>query len=408
MTGPRGFMRDRPVAWPLRGRSKRRVEAEFEQPQGRLGRAVSPQPASATTDPDESGGGRGIEQEIRFCAVGDARVAYATVGSGPALLLPALWISHLELEWEFDEFRAFVGALARTRTVIRYDRLGTGLSDRDPAPDGEMRTIEAVAGALGVDEFSLLGISRGGCTAATFAARYPARVRSIVLVGAYAQGARIASAQLRKAMASTVRAHWGVGSRVLADVWLPGADSQTRERFTRLQRAAASADVAAAMLEAVYEEDARDVLPQVAAPALVLHRRHDRAIPFAQGREVAARLPGARLVALDGEMHPPWLGDSAAVLRPMREFLDANHPAGDRWDARPEGPLTEPRPEGPLTEREREVLRLVAEGLSDGEVAERLIVSPHTVHRHMANIRTKLNQSSRAAAAAYAARRGLI
>jgi pimeloyl-ACP methyl ester carboxylesterase/DNA-binding CsgD family transcriptional regulator len=361
---------------------------------------VSPQHASATTDPGESGRRRGLEQEIRFCAVGDARVAYATVGSGPALLLPALWISHLELEWEFDEFRAFVGALARTRTVIRYDRLGTGLSDRpDPAPDAEMRTLEAVAGALGVDELSLLGISRGGCTAATFAARYPARVRSIVLVGAYAEGARIAPARLREAMVSTVRAHWGAGSRLLADVWLPGADAQTRERFTRLQRAAASAEVAAAMLEAVYEEDARDVLPHVDAPALVLHRRHDRAIPFAQGREVAALLPRARLVALDGEMHPPWLGDSAAVLRPVRDFLDANHPAGDRSDA---------HREGPLTEREREVLRLAAEGLSDGEIAERLIVSPHTVHRHMANIRTKLNQSSRAAAAAYAVRRGLI
>src|ERR687895_2605191 len=108
-----------------------------------------------------------LEQEIRFCTVGGARVAYATVGSGPALLLPALWISHLELEWGFDEFRAFIVALARARTVIRYDRLGTGLSDRPSAdPDltveTELRTIAAVADALAPEQLSLLGLSWGG------------------------------------------------------------------------------------------------------------------------------------------------------------------------------------------------------------------------------------------------------
>ena len=121
-------------------------------------------------------------------------------------------------------------------------------------------------------------------------------------------------------------------------------------------------------------------------------------MPFAQGREVAALLPHARLVALDGDLHPPWLGDSDAVLGALTAFLDAQHPA----KAMPAAA------EGPLSERERQVLQLVADGLSDAEIARRLIVSPHTVHRHVANIRTKLHQPSRAAAAAYAAREGLI
>src|SRR5690242_21894343 len=103
-----------------------------------------------------------LAHEIRFCDVDGARVAYATVGAGPPLLLPALWISHLELEWGFAEFRAFVGALARDRTVVRYDRPGTGLSDRgDAAPEltveAEVRTIEAGAGELGLEELSLPG-----------------------------------------------------------------------------------------------------------------------------------------------------------------------------------------------------------------------------------------------------------
>ena len=342
-----------------------------------------------------------MEQEIRFCDVDGARVAYATVGSGPPLLLPALWIGHLEHEWGFEELRAFIGALARRRTVVRYDRLGTGLSDRRDAGhalEAEVRTVAALVEALSLDELSLLGISFGACTAVAFAAAQPERVRCVAVVGGYVSGERIAPAPLREALTATVRAHWGAGSRLLADVWLPGADADTRERFARLQRAAASPEVAAAMLEALYETDLRDMLPRVSAPALVVHRRDDRAMPFEQGRELAALLPRARLVMLDGDRHLPWLGDSDAVLGTVTAFLDEHHPA-------------RPAPaagSGPLSDREREVLLLVADGLSDSEIARRLIVSPHTVHRHVANIRTKLDQPSRAAAAAHAAREGLI
>jgi pimeloyl-ACP methyl ester carboxylesterase/DNA-binding CsgD family transcriptional regulator len=340
------------------------------------------------------------EQEIRFCAVGDARVAYATVGTGPALLLPALWIGHLELQWADADFRAFVGALAEHRTVVRYDRVGTGLSDRPEAPDltldAEVRTLAAVADAAGLRELSLLGMSFGACSAAAFAAAFPERVRSLVLFGGFVRGAEIAPAPLRSAIADTVRAHWGAGSRLLADVWLPGVDARTRDAFARLQRASATPEVAAAMLEAVYEVDLRDVLTCVRAPALVVHRRTDRAMPFAQGREAASLIADARFVAVDGDTHLPWVGDSAAVLGAVTPFLDEQHPA------------RAVDPESPLSAREAEVLRLVADGLSDAEIAGRLIVSPHTVHRHVANIRFKLGQPSRAAAAAYAARRGLI
>ena len=120
----------------------------------------------------------------------------------------------------------------------------------------------------------------------------------------------------------------GTGSRLLADVWVPGADADARERFARLQRAAAGPEVAAAMLEAVYATDMREVLLRVAVPALVVHRRADRAMPFEQGRELAALLPDARLVALDGDLHPPWLGDSEAVLGALTTFLDAHHRRG--------------------------------------------------------------------------------
>jgi pimeloyl-ACP methyl ester carboxylesterase len=331
-----------------------------------------------------------MDQQIRFCEVDGRRIAYATAGEGPPLVLPAYWGSHLELEWTFPEFRAFISALAADRTVIRYDRLGTGLSDRvrpeRPGVEAELRTLEAVIGDRG--PVSLLGISWGACVAAAYAARRP--VEALAMVGGFAHGADAAPEPLREAILATVRAHWGTGSRLLSDVWVPGAGTATRDDFAALQRAAADAETAAAMLEAIYATDVRGVLADIDAPTLVIHRRDDKAIPFEMGRDLAARIPGARLIALDGEIHLPWLGDRESVL----VALGAEQ--------------AEPVLDGPLSPREQEVLRLIAAGLSDAEIAERLIVSPHTVHRHVANIRTKLRQPSRAAAAAHAVREGLI
>ena len=331
-----------------------------------------------------------MDQQIRFCEVDGRRVAFATIGEGPALVLPAYWGSHLELEWTFREYRAFVSALAADRTVIRYDRLGTGLSDRvrpdPPGVEAELRTLAAVIGDR--EPASLLGISWGACVAAAYAARHP--VESLAVVGGFAHGADAAPAPLREAILATVRAHWGTGSRMLADVWVPGAPPAAREDFAALQRAAADAETAAVMLEAIYTTDVRDLLGDIGAPTLGVHRRDDKAIPFEMGRDLAARIPGARLIALEGEIHLPWLGDRESVL----VALGAQR--------------AEPVVDGPLSPREQEVLRLIADGLSDGEIADRLIVSPHTVHRHVANIRTKLRQPSRAAAAAHAVREGLI
>ena len=346
-----------------------------------------------------------LEQGIRFEPVTGGRVAVAVVGGGPALLLPGTWVSHVELEWQFPEYRRFLLRLAERHTVIRYDRLGVGLSDADPGgprPDlaTEARRLAELIDRLDLDAVSLFGFSWGGCVALTYAAQQPPALRRIALHGTPVRGADIAPEALRHSVAATVRAHWGAGSRLLADIWMPGADADLRQRFTRLQQAAADAETAAASLEALYAVDLRPLLGAVAVPVLVTHRRHDRAAPFAAARELAAGIPGARLVSLEGDVHPPWLGDADAVLRALLGFLPGPPPkaAENPADAAP----------SLLSQREREVLGLVADGLSDEEIAARLVVSPHTVHRHVANIRAKLGQPSRAAAVAYAGRRGFI
>ena len=200
-----------------------------------------------------------------------------------------------------------------------------------------------------------------------------------------------------------IRRHWGLGSRVLADVFMPSATAAERDEFVSFQRDSAPAELAARSLEATYTFSVEDSAGLIRSPTAVLHRRNDRAIPFELGRQLAARIPGAVFVALQGADHLPWFGDARAVARAVLEFAGVERPevvSAPRVDAA--------AADTGLTARELEVLRLVAEGLSDAEIAERLVLSRHTVHRHIANIRTKLGLASRAAAAAHATRLGLL
>lgn len=345
-----------------------------------------------------------MEQELRFCPTSVGRIAYATVGAGPPLVLPAWWVSHQELLWEDAAFRVFVEALAARHTVICYDRLGTGLSDRgreSPLPFAdELRVLDELLDHLVIERCTLFGFSSGGALAGAYAAAKPARVRRLVAYGAHARGELLADAEARHHMVALVRAHWGVGSRMLASVFFPDADAETLDWFARYQRASASPEMAARLLEAIYALDLRDDFREIACPTLVIHRTGDRAVPFDAGREIAALVADSRLRPLPGAVHPPWRGDPGAVLAAMADFV--------RLGTYPlKGPsvLAEA---GDLSERELEVLRLVAEGLSNAEIAERLVLSTHTIHRHVANIRAKLDQPSRSAAAATAIRAGLI
>lgn len=349
-----------------------------------------------------------MDQQIRFCSTATGRIAYAEVGAGPALVLPARWMSHLELDWENVNFRAFVEVLAARRRVIRYDPLGTGLSDRGSEArhrslDGELAALNAVVGATEIGKAALLGISTGACLAAAFAARDPGAVEALVLYAGYARGAELAPPEVRESMMSMVAAHWGLGSRLLADMFLPEASGRELEAFARFQREVAAPETAAAHLGYVYTVDVAAELARIQAPTLVLHRRDDRAIPVELGRGLAASIPGARLLTLEGSHHLPWHGDAPAIADAVREFLDGDAGAGAWLRAR----RPEAEPPG-LTERELEVLRLVAAGLNDAAIADQLVLSPHTVHRHVANVRTKLGQPSRAAAVAQAGRLGLI
>jgi pimeloyl-ACP methyl ester carboxylesterase/DNA-binding CsgD family transcriptional regulator len=344
------------------------------------------------------------KSEIRFLPLGARRLAYEVRGEGPPLVAPAWWVSHLELDWQSPGVRRFWEGVAQHYTLIRYDRLGVGMSDRtvhdsDLTLDGEVAMLRALVDELDLDRVTLVAGSSGSCTAIAFAATFPQRVERLVLYGSYPHGDALTPPGVADAIVAAVRAHWGLGSRMLSDIFLGDADSAEHERFARLQRESATAETAAALLRLVYRLDVRTYIPLVRQPTTVVHRRDDRAVPYQLGREVAAAIPGATFVPLQGSSHFPWHGDVDSVVRACRQALAPQQPT--QSDAGEFGPVL-------LSSREREILASVARGLGDREIAAQLVLSPHTVHRHVANIRRKLGSPSRTAAVAEATRLGLL
>ncbi len=337
------------------------------------------------------------DQVVRHVEIDGHVVAWSSVGSGPVVVLGGWWCSHLALNWADDAFRRFVLALADGHTVVRYDRPGTGLSDRraavPAAVDEELAVLAGFVDAAGLGRVSLVGASAGCAVALAFAADRPADVDRLVLYGSYLRGADLAVPAVRDTLLGVVEQHWGLGSRVLADLFVPNGTAEERDAFAAFQRRSASRETAAASLRAVYGYDSSARAAQVRAPTLVLHRREDRAVSAALGREVAAAIPGAWYRELDGDDHFPWLGQWQPVADAVVAFLGGRLPRAASRSG-PQAPTVD------LTDREREVLALVARGLTDAQIASRLHLSPHTVHRHVANIRTKLGVPSRAAAAA--------
>jgi len=177
----------------------------------------------------------------------------------------------------------------------------------------------------------------------------------------------------------------------MADYYLPGAEITALDWFALLQREAVTAEMAGALSNVGRSLDISELLPTVRVPALVINRREDRVTTLETAREVATLIPNARLAALEGAFHIPEFGDASSVLRAITEFV------GGRHGTAPLG----------LSPREVEVLRLIAAGLSNTEIADRLVLSVRTVERHTVNIYAKIGARGRTEATAYAVQHGL-
>ena len=343
-----------------------------------------------------------MEQRIRFChSVDGVRIAYATVGSGPPLVKAANYLTHLERDWEGPVWRHWLEGLAETHTLVRYDERGCGLSDwevDDLSVDAWVSDLEAVVDATALDRFPLLGISQGAAISLAFAARHPDKVSRLVLYGGYARGRlrRAPSAEQRteaETMINAIRVGWGRENpafrRLFSTQLMPDADAEQAAWLDELARISATPENAARMERAFYEIDVTELAERIAVPTLVLHARGDATIPFEEGRRLAALIPGAEFVPLESRNHVLLDGEPAwrHFLDEVRRFLGT---AGTDSIAS--------RPFSELTPREVEVLDLIARGLSNGQIAERLFVSEKTVRNHITRIFSKLGVTRRAEA----------
>jgi pimeloyl-ACP methyl ester carboxylesterase/DNA-binding winged helix-turn-helix (wHTH) protein len=282
--------------------------------------------------------------KVQFCTTSDGvRIAYASVGDGPPVVWAAHWLSHLAYSWETPIWRHWTEEFAKDYAFVHYDERGNGLSDWDNptfSVDTFVRDLEAVVDALGFDRFALIGSSKGGSTAMAYAARHPERVSHLVLLGAGAQGWRVwgngDEIERREAVATLTRQGWARDNpayrQILTSLMLPDATVEEMAWFNDLQRISSSAENAARLQESLAEVNVVDFLPSIAAPTLVLHCREDAAVPFEQGRLIASRIPGARLVALESRNHvllprdPAW----AVFVSEVRRFLREEEPVMSR------------------------------------------------------------------------------
>jgi pimeloyl-ACP methyl ester carboxylesterase len=273
---------------------------------------------------------RGVNQEIKYCRAADGvRLAYSTVGQGPVLLRTAHWLNHLQHDWDNAVWGPMLRGLAEEHTLIRCDARGNGLSDWEVADisfDVWVSDLETVVEAAGVKRFALLGVSQSCSVSIAYAVRHPERVSRLILYGGFALGACLRSPVARerhRAMATLVRLEWGADNPIIRQIFgtefVPDAPKDLFDSFNEWQRLVTSGECAARYLLTVGEIDVRDLLPKVAVPTLVMHRRGDMRVPFEEGRQMAAAIPGARFIALDGRNHIP-LEDEPAFERFFEEI----------------------------------------------------------------------------------------
>ena len=340
-------------------------------------------------------------------------LAFTVAGHGPALVfVPWVPFSNLRLEWQNPFLNRAFEQLAQRLTLVHYDGRGTGHSQRDVTDlslGAMVSDLEAVIDRAGLAEVSLLGQYNSCPHAIAYAARYPEKVKRMVLFAGSARGWNAMSAKQTQALLSLIEQDWDLFADTAAHQWMGWSAGEAGRAVADGIRGAVTPQIARATMQAASAADVTEQLPRVAAPTLVLHPRDMTQIPVEVARSLAMDLPRGRLVLLEGAQ-PVLFGETPGevVMLLVDFFCDGIEPAGVAPAAATAaaGGRTGLASNG-LSHRELEVLRLVAAGESNAQIARRLGLSTHTVERHVANLYRKISARGRADATAYALRNGL-
>lgn len=280
-------------------------------------------------------------QDVSYARNGDVSIAYTVLGDGPRDLvyIPG-FVSHLEELWEWPPARSFFERLASFSRLIMWDKREQGLSDRlgrPPTLEEGMDDLRCVLDAAGSERAALFGTSEGGPMVCLFASSFPDRVSHLILYGTWSKLVRsddnpvgVPLEGFRSWLDHTA-ANWG-GPAALAQ-FAPSArdDQEAVAWWTRFLRSASSPRAAKALMEMYLDIDVRPALTAITAPTLVMHRKGDRAVPIALGRDTATLIAGARWVELEGDDHAPFMADQDAVAGEIEEFV-----TGARREREPE------------------------------------------------------------------------
>lgn len=346
-------------------------------------------------------------------------IAYTTFGDGPIpIVMTAPLFGQLEIAWEEPAFEGFISRLAIGATVILFDRRGSGLSDQASNSPEQLGLpqlagdVKAVLDAVGERRAVVVGASLGGSTAIQFAVDHSERIIALAVIGCRARLTRAPDYDIGMTSddvdiwTERAIAGWGTGMTVDTDGPTMAGNARYRQWAARLERHTLSPGGVTMTLRALLRYDVRPLLPRITAPTLVLHRRDDKAVPIANGHYLAAHIPGARFMDLPGVEHTYFLGDQGSIVSALREFIDEHVAGGSLHTAvrRAERKSSYGTGWDALTASEQAVAALVALGLTNVAIADRLHVSPFTVDGRLRRVFAKLGISSRVDLAAQYAR----
>jgi pimeloyl-ACP methyl ester carboxylesterase/DNA-binding CsgD family transcriptional regulator len=347
-----------------------------------------------------------LRQHVRYVTARDGtRLAWAESGTGPILVKAANWLTHLEYEWQSPVWKHWLQFFSANCRFVRYDERGCGMSAWNAGAlsmDQWADDLSAIIDAAQPDgPVTLLGISQGAATCIHYALRHPERVARLIFYGGYSHGALkrgTPDGEVKyQAMIDLARVAWGADNpafrQVFTSRFFPGGTHEQLQWFNDLCLKTTTGAIAARLFEARAQIDIPvSLLGAVRAPTLVLHARGDEVVPIDEGRLLATGIPGAEFVELDSRNHvllehdPAWERFKEAVLSFLKQ---------------PAMPAADPA-FAALSSRERQVLKLMADGLANADIAAHLQISEKTVRNHASNVFDKLGVWSRAQAIVFA------